>query len=71
MVQPITTADVHRGTFRCQTCGTELPVFHHKRCPKCDTEFTLLSAMVQDGKPEKDDKREHIKTYRDSTESLF
>ena len=44
MAQPITTADVHRGTFHCQTCDTELPVFYHRRCPTCHAEFTLLSA---------------------------
>ena len=53
MAQQITTTDVHRGTFRCQTCDTELPVFYHRRCPKCHTEFTLLSALAQ-GQPEKE-----------------
>ena len=47
MAQPITTADVHRGTFHCQTCNTELPVFYHRRCPTCHAEFTLLSAAAQ------------------------
>lgn len=47
MAQQITTADVHRGTFRCQTCGTELPVFYHLRCPKCHNEFTLLPPAAQ------------------------
>lgn len=47
MAQAITTADVHRGTFRCQMCDTELPVFYHLRCPTCHAEFTLLSAAAQ------------------------
>ena len=66
MAQAITTADIHRGTFLCRTCGTELPVFYHKRCPKCHAEFTLLSAMAQAAKPEKDTTREHTKTDRNS-----
>ena len=67
MAQAITTADVRRGTFLCRTCGTELPVFYHKRCPKCHAEFTLLSAMAK----EKDNTREHAKTDRNRTECLF
>ena len=67
MAQPITTADVHRGTFRCRICDTELPVFYHQRCPKCHAEFTLLAAAAQ----EKDKTCEHAKTHRDSTEGLF
>ena len=70
MAQPITSEDVHRGTFHCKTCNTELIVLHHRRCPKCHAEFTLLAAMEQ-GQQEKDNTREQTKTYRNRTESLF
>ena len=59
MAQPITTEDVHRGTFHCQTCDTELPVFYHLRCPKCHNAFTLLPATAQD-EQEKDNNRERM-----------
>ena len=69
--QAITTADVHRGTFHCKACDTELPVFYHRRCPTCHAEFTLLPAAAQ-GQPEKDNNRERIvKTRQNSTECLF
>ena len=53
MAQQITTADVYRGTFHCQTCGTELTVFYCLRCPKCHAEFTLLSGAAQDNPQER------------------
>lgn len=64
MAQAITTADVHRGTFHCKTCNTELPVFYHRRCPKCHAEFTLLSAMEQ-AEPENDDQILYIENEID------
>ena len=46
MPQAITTADVHRGWFDCETCGEILPIFYHQRCPTCHSEFTLLAAQT-------------------------
>ena len=43
MPQAITTADVHRGWFDCESCGDTLPIFYHQRCPTCHSEFTLLA----------------------------
>ncbi len=66
MPQAITTADVHRGWFDCITCGEILPIFHHRRCPTCHSEFTLLAAQ-----PEEHEENDTLTgTYPDSENSL-
>ena len=48
MPQAITTADVHRGWFDCITYGEILPIFYHRRCPTCHSEFTLLATQHEE-----------------------
>ena len=47
MAQQITPEDVHRGTFHCKVCDTELPVFLSSTLPEMPQRLRTATATVE------------------------